>query len=286
MHSVHPCWIFVVLASCCTALVRADDKADESPAEESDPLVARIEKAVSQYEVRWMADEKPMTPRTASRWRNVERGQEAVALMVFWTRGGRPAAQASIYPWQGILIHEFTSLASADAVGAFADGTQIWLPRKDGVTFHDFADAPEPADTPAARLRQMKALAEKFEAVLTGWKADNSDRQTLRLLSKELYRYEEPLLQESGSSVRDGAVFGFVQGTDPEVTLLVQAETVQGKLSWRYACARATSGGLEVKLDDKVVWTAERNYQLNDPSGETFVMRSPLDEPTDEIIAR
>jgi hypothetical protein len=286
MSSCIPSWIFAIFVCCSTALMRGDDKAAEVASEAADPLVKRIEKAVTQYEVRWMADEKPMTPKTASRWRNVERGQEAVALLVFWTRGGRPAAQASIYPWQGNLIHEFTSLSSADAVGAFDDGTQIWLSRKDGVTFRDFIDAPEPADTPNARLRQMKLLAEKFEAVLTGWRADNSDRETLRLLSKELYRYDEEALRQAGSSVRDGAVFGFVQGTDPEVTLLVQAETVGGKLSWRYACARATSGGLEVKLDDKIVWTVERNYQLINPSGETFVMRSPLEAPADEFIAR
>ena len=283
MNGFNPRWMFAVLACLFAAQLRGDDKAAEGAPEDVDPLVARIEKAVAQYEVRWMADEKPMTQKTALRWRNVERGQEAVALLVFWTRGGQPAAQASIYPWQGMLIHEFGSLSSADAVGAFGDGVQIWSPRKDGVTFRELAGAPEPADTPVARLRQMKLLAEKFDVVLTGWKPDDSDRETLRLLSKELYRYDAEALQQAGSSVRDGAVFGFVQGTDPEVTLLLQAETVGGELSWRYAFARATSGGLEVKLDDKIVWSAERNYALIHPDGETFIMRSPLEVPQDEI---
>jgi hypothetical protein len=271
----------------CTLVFAVFTNGEDQPAagstDETDPLVARIEQAVNRYELRWMADEKPLTPTAVLRWKNNPRGQTGIAILVLWTRGGRPVAQASIYPWLGNVVHEFASLVPADAIAAFDDGRTVWSPRKDGVVFRDFDEAPEPADTPAARLRQMKLLAEKFETVMTGWKPDSSDRETLRLLTKELYRYDEQALKQSGATVRDGAVFGFVQGTDPEATLVLQAETVEGQPRWRYAFARATSGGLEASLGGKVVWSVERNYQMVDPNAETFNHREPMDAPSDEI---
>jgi hypothetical protein len=278
------CWILAACTFVSATFLPAEDEPAADSADDTDPLVARIEQAVKRYELRWTADEKPLTPTTVLRWKNNPRGQTGIAILALWTRGGRPVAQASIYPWQGNVVHEFASLVPADAIAAFDDGRTVWSPRKDGVAFRDFDEAPEPADTPVARLRQMKLLAEKFEAVMTGWKADNSDRETLRLLTKELYRYDEQALKQSGSSIQDGAVFGFVQGTDPEVTLLLQAETVGGRLCWRYAFARATSGGLEVKLGDKLVWAAERNYFMIDPNAETFNHREQINAPADEVI--
>jgi hypothetical protein len=46
-------------------------------------------------------------------------------------------------------------------------------------------------------------------------------------------------------------MFVFVQGTDPECTLLLEATHKQ---EWRYAFARQTKWGLKVELDQKAVW--------------------------------
>jgi hypothetical protein len=249
--------------------IAADEPVDtETP----DPLVARIEKAVDRYQVRWIATGEDLSSTTVMRWRNDPRGQEGIALMVLWTHQGRPAALASLYPWQKDLVHEFGSLSPAEAVGAFDGERTVWSPKTEGVQWQTIADAPAPAETPVARLRQMKQLAERFEAVMTGWKGDNSDRETLRLLPKELYRYAAANLDQAGSTVTDGAVFAFVQGTDPEVILLLQSESIDGTSMWRYALSRATSGGLEVKLDKQIAWTAERNYHLNDRDGDVFTI--------------
>jgi hypothetical protein len=92
-----------------------------------------------------------------------------------------------------------------------------------------------------------------------------------------LFRYDEAELNKSAATIRDGAVFGFVQGTDPEVILLLQDELVDGERQWRYTCSRATSGGLEVRRDDTLIWSAERNYSPSDPLAETFTLTEPLD---------
>jgi hypothetical protein len=44
-----------------------------------------------------------------------------------------------------------------------------------------------------------------------------------------------------------------VQGTDPEAVLLLEAVHRDGSPRWQYAFAPATSGGLEVRLDKRVV---------------------------------
>jgi hypothetical protein len=260
------------------AAVADEPKADQQP-EPTDPLVVKIEKSVTRFEVRRVADSQPLTPTTILRWKNNSRGQEAIALMAVWTQAGRPLAQASIYPWQGRLVHEFGSLTSAKEIEATDEGQPIWRPQTDGVSFQVLADGPEPADSGPGRLRQMKQIAGRFQAVMTGWRADRSDRETLRLLAKELYRYDAAALKSSQSAIIDGAMFGFVQGTDPEVTMLLQAEKVEGKLRWKYAFARATSGGLQVMLGDKEVWSAERNYQQRDPEAPNYNHHEFLDKP-------
>lgn len=54
-------------------------------------------------------------------------------------------------------------------------------------------------------------------------------------------------------------MFAFVQGTDPEMLLLLEAVAEDDRPPrWQYAFARATTGGLEVQLDGKLVWNVEQ----------------------------
>lgn len=86
--------------------------------------------------------------------------------------------------------------------------------------------------------------------------------EELRLLPQPLYRYpgDDP-------ATKDGAVFAFVTGTDPEVIL--QIEAVSGDddaLRWRHAVTRRTSGALRVSHKDKVIWTCSRTEgAFNEP---------------------
>src|SRR5215210_4623272 len=101
----------------------------------------------------------------------------------------------------------------------------------------------------------MRSLAERFRVTMTGWKADRSDREEMRLLSRPIYRYELTDGKAAHPELVDGAVFAFVQGTDPEAVLLLEAVRRGDRTGWQYAFGRATAGGLEARLGPSVVWT-------------------------------
>ena len=55
----------------------------------------------------------------------------------------------------------------------------------------------------------------------------------------------------------DGGVFAFVQGTDPEAIVLLEAVRSNGPPRWQYAFARATAAGLEARIEKTVVWSVD-----------------------------
>jgi hypothetical protein len=193
-------------------------------------------------------------------------------MMVVWPHNGRPVAMASIYPWKGNMIHEFDSLSREGKLVARDKDRVVWSPEAPGVEFKDVPDAPRPAKAAAERLRQMKGIAARFKATLTGWRGDDADREELRLLPRQLYRYELKAAKEAEADLLDGALFACVQGTDPEVVLVLEAIGTAEKAAWQYALVRATSGGLEVKLGDAVVWTAPKHPPSRIPKLPHFSM--------------
>jgi hypothetical protein len=262
----------VVLA----AAAQPPTKKDEP--EEPKKLNEVIEKSVDWYDVLPDADAPTkLTPVPVLRWRNVVRGQEGEAMMVVWPHKGRPVAMASIYPWKDRINHEFDSLSRQAKLIAKDKDRLIWAPATPGVEFRDVPKAPRPAKTPAERLRQMKVIAEGFQATMTGWAANDSDQEPLRLLPRPLYRYDLAKAKEPDPKLIDGVLFAFVLGTDPEVVLILEAirpgdeAAKQDEAVWQYACVRSTSGGLEVRHGDEVVWTAKKHPVGKDPKSPHFV---------------
>src|SRR5206468_1146035 len=75
--------------------------------------------------------------------------------------------------------------------------------------------------------------ADQFSASQTN---ENGITHDLRLLTRPLYRHAS-----NDPNVSDGALFVFVQGTDPEAALLIEARLDErGQLAWQYALARMT----------------------------------------------
>lgn len=211
------------------------------------------------------------------RWDNNARGSES-GLTAIYVRDGRAEAVLCVYPWAGRLVHDFGSLSRGRLVGRQRDET-FWTPDQPGTVFRAIPGADAPASSEAARLLQMKDLARtRFSGTLVGWKSDNSDRQTLRLLPRPIYRYEHPT-----GDVFDGAVFGLVMGVDPEVILLVEAVKTDSGARWEYGFVRRTSGELEARLDDDVVWTADRYPPTNNPQSLLRAVTRPL--PADVLPA-
>jgi len=168
-------------------------------------------------------------------WSNPERGAANGALFL-WTDQGRPQMVVCAFEWNGILKHEFHSL-SVDPITAQRLGNPVhrFAP---GIEFKELPEAPPPATQRALRLTQMRRLAERFRVTM--------GKSETRLLT-------QPIFRSPASLSDDIAVFAFVQGTDPECTLLLEAAD---KKEWRYALARQSKWGLRVELDQKLVWEA------------------------------
>jgi hypothetical protein len=212
------------------------------------------------------------------RWANVTRGSVDGATYI-WTQHGRPLATVCVYPWQGLLCDNFQSLAEGP-VTAYLNGGKVWQCEKPGVNFQAVPDGPRPDDSASGRQQQLKQLGSQFRATLMGWNAADSDREQLRMLPRPVHRWEE-------NGLVQGAIFAFVQGTDPEVFLLLEVRpksaVPQSELNWRYALARRTSGWLEVYYKDQLAWKAERLSDYSDPKQPHFQHSRPL--PVDQLDA-
>lgn len=220
---------------------------------------------------------EPMKLKCVLRWANLTRGSVDGATYI-WTKDGRPMATVCVYPWAGLVCDNFQSLSEGKIV-AFADGGEVWRCEKPGVAFRPVPGAPPPERSTAGRLRQMKSLAGGFRTTLLGWKVGDGDREELRMLPRPVYQCEKAGLVE-------GAIFAFVQGTDPEVFLLLEARPkavdADHALAWHFAMARRTSGLLETRYGDEVVWKAERLNDYSDPSEPHFQRTRPLPVDADK----
>jgi hypothetical protein len=185
-------------------------------------------------------------------WTDAETGRPEAAIQVFRTS-------------TGFWMHEWTSLAIGPIVAEVGEDPK-WRPSKPGLEFKPLSDAPTPAPTPEARLRQLRALAEGFSA------SDNfrgNGWSQLRLLPKPWLRYGK-----AGSAVEDGALFAQVLGTDPEVFLVIESrKNPAGGLRWEYALAPMSSFELKVSLKGNEVWTVPWRKSAKDPGDPFFDMQ-------------
>jgi hypothetical protein len=267
-----------MIAALVVPATAAQPPAKNDLPEEPKRLNEAIEKSVNWYDVFPQEGAKALTPVPVLRWRNVVRGQVGEAMMVVWPHNGRPIAVTSIYPWDGKMCHEFDSLSRGSKLFARDKDQVIWSPETPGVEFKAVPKAPKPAKTAAGRLLQMKAIAEGFKATMTGWSADNSDQERLRLLPRPLFRYDMANAKEPDAKRLDGALFAYVLGTDPEVVLMLEAIGTAEKAEWQCAFVRATSGGLEVKFGDEVVWTAKKAPVARNPKLPHFTKQRVLEK--------
>ena len=249
---------------------RGDESAEGGRRRE---LRAKLEASIGWNQFSMTADaDTPVQAVQVHRWTNDDRDPQGEAIGVLWICRGEPVAVASIFPWNSRLIHELESLSRQTFV-CRREGEVVWEPRE-GVAYRRVPGAEPPGNSPAARLRQMKGIADRFTVTMLGWNGDDSDREQLRRLVKELYRYKP----ESPQTI-DGAVFAFVKGTDPEVLLAVEAVAGKSGPEWQYAFIRQTSGGVEARLGDEVLWTQPKHVARRDPTKPFISLAGSLDTP-------
>jgi hypothetical protein len=151
-------------------------------------------------------------------------------------------------------------------------GVEAWSPRAGSISWRDLPGAAAPADSPSLRLVQMRRQTERFTLLLL--KGERSEE--LRRLPQPLYRY-----QDETSGVIDGALFAFVEATDAECLLLLEALRPTGakEPAWRYALQRMTSLPLEAQFEGRQIWSVA-GYWKNprtpqDPYVEAFLGEYP-----------
>jgi hypothetical protein len=180
--------------------------------------------------------------------------------LYMWSEHGRPQAILKFYTFNNETYAQiFLSLSERPLV-AEREGNVKWNPTEPGITFRELSDAPKPADSATARLRQMKTFADHFSAAIDKFPGDAKPVE-LQLLSKPLFRYET----SNEKDVLDGAVFSFAMGTAPQVLLLLEARPMGDSCKWYYACARLSYWPMTAKYRGKEVSVFENIEYIVDP---------------------
>jgi hypothetical protein len=244
----HPASPFVA------AVVAQAAPADQAPTGDA-ALTKLCRDDTSRYTFAFAADpDATFVPKEVFKWTNPVRDRQ-LGVVSMWIKDGRTEAITTVFTHpvskeQLNVYHEHQSL-SPQRITATVKGGNRWTPAQPGVTLRPIPDAPEPADTPAARLRQMRNLTRDFSAHSVSYYSGEK-RWELRMLSQPLYRYES-----TNPEVLDGAAFSFVSsaGTDPELILLIEARPEKSRWTWQYAAARFSDHSLFLNLRDQEVWT-------------------------------
>jgi hypothetical protein len=185
-----------------------------------------------------------------------------------WTNQGRPQALLRLFTFKNnIYSHAWLSLSESKFV-AERGGKVVWSPAEPGIQLRAMPDAPEPADTPVKRLRQMKLIANKFTATYTAVHLA-ADPFELRFLNQPLFQYET-----DDEYRADGALFGYVQGTTPIGLLLLESRPTSDGHRWNYAFSTLVTGPVTARYEDKEVFSLQRDNASKNPTMPFILFRS------------
>jgi hypothetical protein len=251
--------------------VPANHRATESKATDT---LADMKDAASRYRFHGAASEGAtlLIPDPVLRWSNPV-AQEEDAGLFLWTRQGCPEAAAQFFVRKNLWMHEFQSLAESPFTVDW-NGQTVWAPNQAGLIFHVDPDSRPPDSDAIRRLRQMRKVAESFTASVE-FQYDKDSHYELRLLPRQLYRFGS-----AEGKVLDGTLWAFVQGTNPEVLLLVESRPAPDHtLRWNYAFAAMTSYPAQANRNGKTVWKVDRQPIPTPNTQGTYIFRYDVPTP-------
>ena len=183
-----------------------------------------------------------------------------------WTVGARPEVVAAVFQFPGYPLSVECHSLSEKQLEVVRDDGVTWRPAVAGVELRAVPAARIPAESRGGRLVQMRELARQFTAERT---EPDGQHVPLRLLPQPIYRYEE------GDDDRDGALFAFVEGTNPDVLLILEAHDTAGAKAWHFAAARLHHRTMQLRLGDQVVWEVKQltNAEKSMPEQPYFIFR-------------
>lgn len=193
-------------------------------------------------------------PEPILRWSNPTAGKVFGEVFV-WTNNGRPAVVGCWYQWFSPYqsrTFETCSLSETGMTGRIKDN-RFWKTEKPGLSLKPLKEVDAPAKIPAARLVQMRRMAGDFVANLADTRGNNSGvKRQLRLLTQPVFRYSAA---KPDATYLDGALFAFVEGTDPEAFLILEATKTPTGTDWQFGLVRMNSDALNITFRDTTVWT-------------------------------
>jgi hypothetical protein len=129
----------------------------------------------------------------------------------------------------------------------------------------ELPDAPKPAATAAARLAQMRRLAQRFAAK----ERVNNVSIECRLLTQPIDRY-----QSAAAKIVDGAIFAYANATNPELGVVLESDGER----WRYGIIRLTAAQSSVTLDGRQVAAYERFHPRGRTDGPYHCISQRMDK--------
>ena len=103
------------------------------------------------------------------------------------------------------------------------------------------------------------------------------------MLSRPVFRYPTPIEK---SDYIDGAIFVFVEGTDPEVLLLVESVSSTNGQMWQFGISRMNRDAIQVTLHGKPVWSAPYIEEVLDRARDpyaVFSLKIPLKDVAENV---
>lgn len=216
------------------------------------------QKHAEDYVIHPAGDEKSvftMLPQAVFRHGQPVRGDDIGAVYLWVDTDRRPAVIGTTFAYtidtdRRMVVHEFHSLANGPLTTEWR-GKTSWQPKRAGLDWKPVPNSPLADANPIVRTRQVRDIARRFSAN----SVDEKDgRWELRLIAKPIHHFEI----EKPNAVLCGSLFVMCQGTDPELVLAIEAQKMDDSYVWNYGAASFTDFALSLRLDEKEVWTAER----------------------------
>lgn len=247
---------------------------EDAPA--SDATTTFMMSTVRAYTVRGGAAldrELTLHSRPILKWTNPVSGIEHGAL-VMWQDGVRPAVFAQVFKIPApelFWLHECQSVASTPLEFRLNDKL-TWGPKRGGAEFAPLKDVDAPTGKVPALVRQAKSLARRFTATEDFRTKPTSpvEKFELRLVTQPLHQY-----QSNERGILAGCVFAFVNGTDPEVILVLEARASgeTAPAAWYYVLCPMTCWGTAAQFDQTPVFLSEEQFAKTSRTDPYFVWR-------------
>ena len=248
---------FAVWSTCFLTATTLTLATQDPPSPDDDETAKRLEfmrESTKGYEIELLEPRERLERHAEPllRWDNPVSGVKDGIIAMWTSSDGRPQVLAQVFQSKDkFWLYEFQSMATVPLVASL-DRHPVWAPKRTIVQMKPVPDAPDPAKNPGGRLVQMRNLARQFSANVdfkVNYRDTKTSRYELRLLPQPLHRYGN-----EDTELIDGALFGFVQGTNPELWLLLQTRRGDSGLVWQYGLAPMTGYAVRASHPSGLAW--------------------------------